>query len=236
MTRALAVLVVALLFPASAVAEAPPEQTLSVIGHGIARVVPDVADVSISISSAQPTAVGARNSVNARTARIVGAIVGLGVPRAAVQTAGTELRRELYRPRKGAPRKVRYVASSQLVVHLVDLAKVSPVFDAATRLGATGFEGPSFGFSDPSAGRKAAERAALVDARARADAAAEQLGLRVIGVRAVDLDPGSDATFGSGKASGSAQAVSGTTSRPTPVLPGTEEVDADVAVVYVLGS
>jgi len=234
MSRSLAVLFAVLALPPAALAETAPEQTLSVLGRGVARVVPDVADLSIGVTAVRPTAIDARNSVNARTGRIIAATLSLDIPRTAVQTSETALQRQVRR--QHGRRVVRYFASSRLAIHVAVLAVVSPVLEAATRLGASSFDGPFFGFSDPSAGRRIAERAALADARSRADAAAAESGLRVVGIRSIDLDPSSSGPTFAASAPASATAPSGSKARPTPVLPGVEEVTAEVAVVYVLGS
>lgn len=232
MRQLIAVALATLALPATALADASTtDQTLSVVGHGVTRVAPDVADLSLTVSSRQRTALAARNTVNTRTRSLVDAIVALGVPAAAVQTQDTGLSRDVRRVH--GKRVVSWVASSTTTVHITDLSKISPVLDTATRLGASGFDGPNFGFSNPSAGSQAAEAAALADARARADAAAAAVGLHVIGVRSIDLDPES----GVGAASGAATAAPAPAkSVPTPISPGTMEVDADVAVVFLLGS
>ncbi len=85
---------------------------------------------------------------------------------------------------------MRFTARSSLSIHLTDAGQAGPVLDALTAAGADDVDGPNFGFSNPSAGRAEAETAALADARARADAAAAAVGLRVVGVQAIDLDPG----------------------------------------------
>ena len=63
------------------------------------------------------------------------------------------------------------------------------LIDAVAAAGADAIGDPEFGFADPSAGRTLATRAALADARRRADDAAAVAGLRITGVRSVNLDP-----------------------------------------------
>ena len=68
--------------------------------------------------------------------------------------------------------------------------QVGALIDAASEAGAEDIEGPEFGFCDPSRGACSRPRAAIADARKRADDAAAQTGLRIIGVRSVVLAPG----------------------------------------------
>lgn len=113
---------------------------------------------------------------------------------------------------------------------------VGPVVDAATAAGADSIGGPQFSFSNPSAGKAPAARAALVDARGRADDAAAAIGYRITGVRSITIDPQSDGSTASPLAASSAAGVTGsaTTRPPTPVSPGRQEVDATVTVVYIM--
>ena len=72
------------------------------------------------------------------------------------------------------------------------VAKLAPLLDAVASAGADAVGEPDFGFADPSAGRLLATRAALADARRRADDAAAVVGMRITGVRTVSLDPDSE--------------------------------------------
>jgi hypothetical protein len=93
--------------------------------------------------------------------------------------------------------------------------------------------GPEFGFSDPSQGTILANRAALADARRRADDAAAQLGQRITGIQSVDLAPGLGGGFGgddSESGGGGGERLGGSTD----VLPGEREFVTVVKVVYTV--
>jgi uncharacterized protein YggE len=225
--RALPLLAVAaaLLAPAAASADA----TLSVVGQGTAFATPDTADISASVRQTAPTANAAREDVARRTNALLAALDRLGVPRADITTTSVGVSRQFNR--KHRP-KVTFRAVSSLSIHLTDVAQTGPVLDALTAAGATDVDGPNFGFSNPSTGRTEAEAAALADARARADAAAAAVGLRVVGVQAIDLDPGQGLSPLARTDSTTASAAAPKT--PTPVQNGRQQVTATVAVVYVL--
>ena len=70
-----------------------------------------------------------------------------------------------------------------------NVAGLAALLDAIAEAGADRLGDPDFGFADPSAGRLLATRAALADARRRADDAAATQGLRITGVRSVTLAP-----------------------------------------------
>lgn len=136
---------------------------------------------------------------------------------------------------RGHQRHRTFDAEVDLTVTIRRISLLSPLFDAASRAGADSYSGPNFDFSDPSAGLVQASDAALADARRRADAAAAQLGMRVVGVQSVDLDPSSSSPQSSAGAPGSGSAPAAR-KLTTPTLPGRQEVDADVDVVYLLGT
>jgi uncharacterized protein YggE len=205
---------------------------LSVVGQGTAFVTPDTADVSAAVTKTATTSAAAREDVARRTASLLTALTGLGVDRADVTTTSVSISRETFKKRP----KVRFTARASISVHLTDAAKAGPTLDALTAAGADDVDGPNFGFSSPSAGAAQAEAAALADARARADAAAAATGLRVTGVRAIDLNPDSGGSVGvlaqAAKGDAAAPASAAT---PTPVANGRQTVTASVAVVFTLG-
>jgi len=227
-TAACAMLALAL---APAVARAADEATLAIDGVGVALVAPDVANLSIEVRSAGATRQSARRKANERTSRVLRALAGEGVPRTQVTTSGVSLNRV-----QVSKKKVSYRATNAISLRLTDVAKVGPVIDAATKAGADGIDGPEFQFSDPSAGKAEATRAALADARRRADDATAAVGQRVTGIRSIVIDPATPPASASGdqKASSPAAAFSDEDSGPTQVSPGRQEVTATVEVVYTI--
>lgn len=219
-----------LLAPAAASAQAPADTTpiLRVVGHGSAEVTPDSAQIFARVSARARSAETARAVVARGTRRLLAALDELGVPRADVQTSGVSVDRRRLRK----PKRIRWAAHSSIDVVVRDVARAGATFDALVAAGATNVEGPYVEVANPSAGLAAAEQAALADARARADAIAATLGLRVAGVRSVDLSPGEGGDVDRGSMSDSAAVAAAP--EPTPVEPGRERVSASVAVVYVL--
>ncbi len=224
-------LALALAAPAAALADdATP--TLSVVGQGSAFATPDTADLSASVTKTAATAAAAREDVARRMTGLLAALDRLGVPRTGVQTTSVGVSRET----RGKRPRVRFTAQSSIGVHLINVALAGPALDALTAARADDVQGPSFGFSNPTAGRPEAEQAALADARARADAAAAAVGMRVIGVRSIDLDPRSGiiTPVAAGQVTSGAPGPRRPT--PTPVETGRQEVDVAVAVVFLLGT
>jgi uncharacterized protein YggE len=217
---------------APAAAQTQPVDTTPLIsadGIGTATLTPDVADFAAGVSRVAPTSRGARNSANTRMAAILKAVKAGGVADADVRTVGLTIDRERVRVKKRT--RVRYRAEQTIVVHVRNVGSLARLIDAVAEAGADRIGDPEFGFADPSAGRTLATRAALADARRRADDAAAVAGLRITGVRSVNLDPSSDDSFESesGASGGSDDSAR---SAPTTVSPGTRDFVERVRVVY----
>jgi uncharacterized protein YggE len=224
MRTVLAALAATLLLAAPAAAQTTDTTpTIAVDGNGTATLVPDIADFQAGVQRHAPTSAAARRAANARIAAIIRAAKAHGVADADIQTSGLSIfRRRVHH-------RVRYTAAQTLTIHSRDVKHLGALLDAVANAGADSVEGPEFGFADPAQGQQLAERAALADARKRADAAAAQTGLRITGVRSVDLDPQSGVEPVSSDSGGNASARA---PQPTRIEPGTQDFSATVRVVY----
>lgn len=230
---AAAVAAISLIAVPAAAADTGTPGTLSVDGSGSVMVTPDVASLSVSVNRSATTSSSALSAANRTADAIVGAVRALGVPASGIQTnyvnvsGGTVL----VGPRKHRRRVRRFTANESLTITST-ASIVGQVIDAATHAGASNVNGPDFSFSNPNAGAVAATDAAIADARQLADAAAAALGYTVTGVESVNLNPQSSVVEPVASAPGSSSSSSSGT--PTNVHPGTEEVDATVAVVFTI--
>src|SRR5579875_891038 len=205
--------------------------TLSVLGQGRVFVRPNVARVSASVRSVARTEAAASTSADRRARAVIAAIEAQGVPASALKTPAISVNREVLLRHH---RLVRWAAFESIAVRLTDIKLVSAVLAAATRAGADHVSGPSYGFSSPDVGVQAAEHAALVDARTLADAAAATDGVTIVGVQSIDLNPESG-VFSSGATGSPTRTAAPSKPAPSPpTRPGRIEVDATVAVVYLI--
>jgi len=229
--RPFLVLGLVLLLAAPAAAQAPVDTTPTVIadGTGTATLVPDVADFIAGVQRVAPTSRGARNAANRRMAAVLRAVKAGGVADADIRTIGLTIRRE----RVGKRKRVRYQAEQTILIRVRNVGTLAGLIDAVADAGADAISDPDFGFADPSNGRTLATRAALADARRRADDAAAVAGLRITGVRSVNLDPSFEEGFDEQSASGNAGGGSErATTAPTTVSPGTRDFSERVRVIY----
>jgi uncharacterized protein YggE len=230
MRIALATLALSALFAAPAAAQTvDTTPTIAADGVGTATLTPDLATFGAGVERVARTSSAARNAANRRMAAVLRAVRAGGVAANDIRTAGLSIRRERVR------RRIRYRAEQAIVVTVRDVSKLGPLLDAVASAGADGLGEPEYGFADPSVGRIQATRAAMADARRRADDAAAVAGLRITGVRTVVLDPGDDTSgllersLSSGASGGEDEATS---AAPTQVSGGMQQFAERVRVVY----
>ena len=217
--------------PAAAQSTTDTTPTIAANGTGTATLTPDLADFDLGVRNTAPTSRAARNATNTTVATVTNALKAGGVAAADIRTVGLSVARERVH-RKHRPTITRYRASQELLVRVRAVANLGSLLDAVADAGADSVGDPDFGFADPSQGRLLATRAALADARKRADDAAAQTGMRITGVRSVDLDPSQDDNIGSDSGGSTPASAKTPGNVPTHVSPGTQEFDANVRVVY----
>jgi uncharacterized protein YggE len=223
----LAVLLFALLAaPAAAQTPVDTTPTIAADGIGTATLTPDIADFQAGVERVAPTSSGARKAANRRMAAVFRVLKARGVATADIRTIGLSVQRERVKKR------IRYRAQQAIIVRVRVVANLAPLLDAVASAGADSVGEPEFGFADPSAGRLLATRAALADARRRADDAAAVVGMRITGVRTVNLDPSAETYDGESDSAVSAPASGGGEKSPTRVEAGTQDFTERVRVVY----
>ncbi|MGO9974073.1 MAG: SIMPL domain-containing protein [Solirubrobacteraceae bacterium] len=227
-----------LILAPAALADASTPATLSVDGSGSVSVAPDVASVSVSEARVASTYRGALAAANGEANAIIAAVEVVGATASGIQTQSITVSSTTVRvgSRRHRHSVVRYTGSEYLTI-TSKASLAGSVIDAATRAGAAQFYGPNFSFSSPSTGVTAATNAAVSDALGRAQSAAAILGYVVTGVQSVDLNPGSPVV---GVLSPPVVVVSpksgpGSSSAPTSISTGTQEVEANVTVVFTIG-
>ena len=218
---------------------APPMLTVTGDGESSAR--PDRAVVRFGAAAQAETASAAQEQVNQVVQAAVEAIRAAGIREEMISTAGISLypvySDQVPRPmpagqhpqRPTEPRIVAYRASNSVRVVVDDLAKVGDVIDEGVKAGANQIEGLSFELKDDTAARREALTGASKQARAKADAIAHAMALRIDGVFQVTeggvqiMQPRMELA----RAGVAAMDAAG-----TPVQPGQVDVRASVTVTY----
>jgi uncharacterized protein YggE len=197
-----------------------PAGPITVQGAGSVTAVPDRAQFTFGVTSPAKTAAAAMAANAAASARVVAALKQAGIAAADLQTTQISLD---VRTSQNGDTIVGYTASSSVSALVRALAQAGSVVDAAVAAGADSVSGPNLAVGDSSALYRQALKAAVADARAKAEtlAAASDLTLGRVtsvaenGAQPVPL-PAAAPANGAG----------------TAIEPGTQEVQANVTVTF----
>ncbi len=199
-----------------------PASTIRVTGEATVTTSPDRVEVDLGVVTRAPTSQQAA-AENARVLRnVLAALRGALGPAANLQTISYSLFPEYQYPQGGPPRLTGYTASNIVRVISDDLNGIGAVIDAGTRAGANQVERIRFTLKDEDAAKANALRIAAVEARAKAGALANSLGLQVARIRSVDEAAPIPRPFYDVALRASAES--------TPIIPGTIETTAMVTL------
>jgi uncharacterized protein YggE len=214
-----ALVAAAVALPAHGDAAPVSEQGVVVGGTGTVTTVPDRGAFSFTVTSPAKTAVAALQA-NATAARAVAAALRqAGVAAADLQTMQASLDPRLA---DDGQTVTGYVATTTVTAQLRSLDRAGAVVDAAVAAGADGFSGPSLSTGDTAALYADALKAAIADARAKAQTMAAAAGLtlgRITSVQEAGAQP--VVPFASAAKQDSVQ-----------IEPGTQDVQAAVTVTF----
>lgn len=164
----------------------PQQPLLTVTGRAQTMADPDEATVRIGVMQQGANAGEAQNKVNTIMERMLAAIKGLGVDPKNIQTSNLNLYPLYAEPRPGQAPTIRgYQASNTVAVRLHDFALIGKVIDVSLTAGANEIQGIQFGLRNDLTARTTGLRAAVTEARAKADAMADALGMRIVSVHEV---------------------------------------------------
>jgi uncharacterized protein len=206
------------------------EATMTVSGVGEVAAAPDMATISLGVTTEGMEAAEAmRRNSEAMTA-VLAAVAAAGVAARDVQTSSLSLspRWEPPRPNESEPRVSGFVATNMVTVAVRDLAALGGVLDAVLGEGANTLHGLSFGVADDTAVKDAARRAAVADATRKARVLAEAAG--------VTLGPVAEIVEGGGFGGPLARArMDMAMAEAVPVAPGELSLQATVTITWTLG-
>lgn len=157
-------------------ASALADRTITVSGTGEILVPADTAVVSIGVTCRDKDALKAQSQANETIAAIRAALTATGFSEEDISTGYINLY-AAYDYSSSVERITGYNASSTLAVKVTDMTRVGEVIDLAFGAGANMLDGVSFSAKDDTAARAEALKAAVADAKAKADVLAEAAGL-----------------------------------------------------------
>ena len=182
-----AVLALALVLPTST-ASAEEAPTLTMNGIGVARIAPDVAEITLGVVTEAKDAAKAHADNAAQATRVQNAVKALGIAERDIQTTRYDFSPIYDVKDNGRSVTTGYTVTNSVVVKVRNLDNVGKVIDAALASGANRVDSLEFSASDPSAAKNAALADAARDARNKADAVAKALGVRIVRILNVYAD------------------------------------------------
>ena len=208
---------------------APPVPQLQANGNGEVMVTPDIAVVTIGVTTQAPGASAALSANAADLTKAIAAIRAAGIADKDIATAGFSIQ-PVYqpsntRPSDQPPAIIGYAVENRVQVTVRDVAKSGGLLDAVVAAGANRISGIAFDISDRRQAANEAIRAAIADARTRAQLMAEAADLRLVRILSVNADEsggrGPVMAFDMAKAAA-----------PVPVMPGERAVTANAQIVW----
>ena len=162
-------------------AAASAEVKITVSGTGETLVSADTAVITLGVNARDKDVQKAQQKVNETVAAIRRALMDLKVPEEDITTDFINLY-VIYDDMNDQEKVVAYHADSTLAIKATDMDQVGTLIDAAFAAGANTLNGISFSASGTEEAEAASLRAAVANARAKADVLAEASGLKITGI------------------------------------------------------
>jgi len=208
----------------------PHAAKLSVTGHGSATAAPDLAQITLGVSTEAETAEEAMSQNSSRQKAVIDALTAEGVEARDIQTAGLNLSPKMVYENNQPPKLVGYVAQNTVNVRVRDIDGLGAVLDRLVSTGANEISGISFSREDMTEAEDEARADAVKDARRRAELMAEAAGMRLGPIRML-----SDGVAPSGPPRPMmAMRAEAKADGAPPIAAGELEVTAEVSAVFDL--
>lgn len=211
----------------------PLEHTIFVEGIGKATMTPDIAVMSFGISSTSKSVADAQKDNSSLMNALLQKIKAEGIADADLQTKDySAYEKTEWNPQTQKSENAGWTVSQTLSVKIRDLQKISRVVEIAGQNGSTSISGPVFTIDNQTAYESTAREKALADAKTKADAIAQRLGLhlaRVIGYSEYKDQPGPQPYGFEAKGMGGAEPFSAPN-----IQGGSQELQLHATVTYLL--
>ena len=172
------ILSAALILPLPALAEDAGPGLISVTGTGTVQAVPDMATLSIGVTTQGATAAEAMAANSARLEQVMRQLSLAGIQAADIQTSNLSLNPDWGSSSSGQA-AAGFIATNTLTIRVRALDDLGAVLDAAVAEGANTLYGLTFGLADPGPALDAARKDAVQAARVRAELLAEAAGVEL---------------------------------------------------------
>lgn len=212
----------------AALAQSAPA-TLTVTGEGVAEVSPDMATLSIGVTTIGATASEALAANSANLAGVLERLRAAGIEDRDIQTSNLSVNPNWtgYDSSSSGPSISGYTAMNMVTVRIRKLDGMGAVLDAAMTDGANTLNGLSFGLQEPRPAMDAARKAAFEDAASKAALMAETAGVKLGAIQSITEGGGYGGPAPMFKDAAASAA-------PVPVEAGELSMSASVTVVWTI--
>jgi hypothetical protein len=156
------------------------ERTVSVSASGGAAATPDRAAISTAVMTEAATAREAMSLNNGAMKKLIDGLKALGIEAKDIQTTAVNVQPRYGKPRNDGSSLVNgYQATHQVRIVVREIARLGEVLDQAVTLGANQMGGVSFEVSEAERLKDEARKAAMANARRRAELYAAAAGVGV---------------------------------------------------------
>ena len=143
---------------------------ITVVGEGSVATIPDMATISLGVTSEAKTAADALAANTDATDSVLERLTEAGIEKRDVQTSGLSLSPNWARNNTdGTSGIVGFVANNQVTVRVRDLSLLGGILDDVVRNGANTFNGLTFGLQNPDPVMEEARKAAVAEALRKAE-------------------------------------------------------------------
>jgi uncharacterized protein YggE len=216
--------------------------TLSLTGTATTSVKPDKVTVSLGLETTNNTANAALAANSKIMNQVIDALTAAGVKDNETSTSSFSISPNYNYSQPSdttaSRRIVGFTVSNTIQIQSININNISRWIDTAIAAGANTVDRIDFVLSDKKLQETKTNliKQAMQDARAKADILASAAGMKVVGVRSIDLNelamqppfPSSSSSLARQSPAGAEQA------RPTPIMSGQEEVTTNVDVVFLI--
>lgn len=212
---------------APALAETRP--TLTVTGTGSVATTPDLATVSLGLTTTGATATEAMSANSDALTAVIAQMKAAGVEDRDIQSSSLSLNPNWVMNASSTASEVQgYVATNIVTVRIRDLAQTGAVLDAAIADGANTLNWLTLGLQNPRPHEDAARRAAVADAVAIATLLSEAAGTKLGPILSIQEGGGPEPMPG-------AMFRTMADAASMPVEAGSVDVTASVTMVFAIG-
>jgi hypothetical protein len=151
---------------------------MSVSGTGLVTVVPDIATINVGVRTEADAVTDALSGNTAQANAISQVLQGLGVAEKDIQTSNFNVYpSERYDPMTGQSEGQYFIVENTVNVTVRDLSTLSEVLSAVVDAGANNIYGINFNVENRDEAVAEARQLAIQDAKAKAEAIAEEAGV-----------------------------------------------------------